>query len=119
LTDFDSIAQRYIDAWNETDAVARQALVAELFASDARYIDPLTDVAGFAGIDAAMSAVQAQFPDFRFRLTGEVDAHHDQLRFTWELGPNDADAPIMGFDVAVTNNGKIQSVFGFLDKVPA
>jgi hypothetical protein len=27
-----------------------------------------------------------------FRLAGAVDAHHDQARFTWELGPDGADA---------------------------
>ena len=50
-----------------------------------------------------------------------VDAHHEQARFTWHLGPEGAAEPIVvGFDVAVLNGGgQIRSVYGFLDKVPA
>ena len=65
--------------------------------------------------------MQQRFPDFRFRLAGPVDAHHDQLRFSWELGPAGApEAPIAGSDVAVRDGaGRLVSVFGFLDRVPA
>lgn len=66
-----------------------------------------------------IAAVQAQFPAFAFRLVGPVDAHHDQLRFTWELGPAGAEAPIVGFDVAERDaDGRLQTVLGFLDRVP-
>jgi hypothetical protein len=55
-----------------------------------------------------------------FRLAGPVDAHHDQLRFSWELGPAGQEAPIVGFDVAIVDDdGRITTVLGFLDRVPA
>ena len=67
-----------------------------------------------------IAAVQEQFPGFEFRLAGPVDGHHDLARFTWELGPAGAEAPIVGFDVAVTGgDGRLRSVLGFLDRVPA
>jgi hypothetical protein len=48
-----------------------------------------------------------------------VDAHHDLARFTWELGPVDAEPLVIGFDVAVlSDDGRIRTVHGFLDKVP-
>ena len=69
---------------------------------------------------ATNGAVQARFPGFVFRLLGPVDAHHDQLRFTWELGPDGAEAPIVGSDVALLDaEGRISAVLGFLDRVPA
>jgi hypothetical protein len=53
------------------------------------------------------------------RLAGAVDAHHDQARFTWELGP-DGDAIVIGFDVAQRDaDGRLALVLGFLDKVPS
>jgi hypothetical protein len=77
-------------------------------------------VAGREAIAATIAAVQAQFPGFVFRLAGPVDAHHDQVRFTWHLGPEGAEALIAGFDVAVTDgDGRIRAVLGFLDRVPA
>ena len=55
-----------------------------------------------------------------FRLAGPVDVHHDQVRFTWHLGPEGQAAPAVGSDVAVTDdNGRIRTVLGFLDRVPA
>ncbi len=114
---FEDLAQRYIDAWNETDPVARRSAVDELFSEDARYVDPLALAQGREAIAATIGAVQAQFPGFVFRLAGPVD---EQARFTWELGPAGQEAPIVGFDVALTDGaGRLQTVLGFLDKVPA
>jgi hypothetical protein len=120
VSTFDELAERYIAAWNETDADARSAAVAALYAEDARYTDPLVDAEGREAIAATIAAVQGQFPGFRFRLAGPVDAHHDQARFGWELGPAGAqEAPIAGFDVAVRDGaGRLRRVFGFLDRVP-
>ncbi len=110
MSTFDDLAQRYIDAWNETDPTARRAAVDELYSEDARYVDPLAVAEGREAIAATIGAVQSQFPGFVFRLAGSVDAHHDQARFGWELGPAGKEAPIVGFDVAVTDEaGRIQS----------
>ena len=87
---------------------------------DARYVDPQAEAQGREQIDATIDAVQAQFPSFAFRLAGPVDAHHDQVRFGWELGPQDGPAPITGPDVAVADpEGRLELVLGFLDRVPA
>jgi hypothetical protein len=120
MTASPDLAARYLAAWNQTDPAARRAAVAELFTEDARYTDPLADVAGRAAIEATIAAVQARFPGCTFRLAGPVDAHHEQLRFTWHLGPEGQEAPIAGFDVAVTDgDGRIRAVLGFLDRVPS
>nr|WP_284231006.1 nuclear transport factor 2 family protein [Mycolicibacterium sp. TUM20983] len=114
------MAQHYIDAWNETDAAARRAAVDALYSADARYSDPMAVAEGREAIASTIEAVQGQFPGFVFRLAGPVDGHHDQARFSWKLGPAGQEAPIVGFDVAVTDTaGQIHTVLGFLDKVPA
>jgi SnoaL-like protein len=114
------IVERYLAAWNETDASRRRKLVDELWAEDGSYTDPLADAHGREEIDGLIGAVQQQFPDFAFTLGGAVDTHHDQARFTWHLGPAGAEPVVIGFDVAVLNGGgQIRSVYGFLDKVPA
>lgn len=121
MTTFQELAQRYITVWNETDPAARRAAVEELYTDDARYVDPLGVAEGRDAIAATIGAVQAQFPGFVFRLAGPVDAHHDQGRFAWELGPaGEPEAPIAGFDVAVTDGrDRLRTVLGFLDRVPA
>jgi SnoaL-like protein len=113
------IVEKYLAAWNETDPAKRRALVDEVWAEDGSYTDPLADVRGRAEIDGLIGAVQQQFPGFVFTLGGTVDAHHEQARFTWHLGPADAAEPVViGFDVAVLDGDRIGSVYGFLDRVP-
>jgi len=120
MTTYDELAQRYIDTWNETDPSARRAAVDQLYTEDARYVDPLAAADGPEAIASMIGAVQQQFPEFSFRLAGPVDGHHNQARFGWELGPAGSPAPIVGFDVAVSDDsGRIKTVLGFLDKVPA
>jgi SnoaL-like protein len=114
------IVERYLAAWNEKNGTKRRELVDALWAEDGSYTDPLADAHGRAEIDGLIGAVQQQFPDFVFTLGGAVDAHHEQARFTWHLGPAGAAEPVVvGFDVAVLDGGgQIGSVYGFLDKVP-
>lgn len=120
MEDRTALVDRYIAIWNETDAEQRQELIAQTWTESAHYLDPLMQGNGHAGIDGLVRGVQTQFPGFQFRLVSAVDGHHDQLRFVWELGPEGVDAPIVGTDFAtVATDGRLQTVIGFLDRVPA
>ncbi|NIH80895.1 nuclear transport factor 2 family protein [Amycolatopsis viridis] len=120
MTDYTTLAQRYIDVWNTTDADKRRALVEDLFTPGATYTDPLGAVQGTDGIDGFVAGAQAQFAGLEFRLGGAVDGHHDQARFTWHLGaPGEAEPLVIGFDVVTTVDGRINQVLGFLDKLPS
>jgi hypothetical protein len=120
MTEFTDIAQRYIAAWNETDPAARRDRVAALWTAEGTYVDPMADVRGPEQIDALIAGVQDQFPGLLFRLAGDVDGHHRQARFTWELGPADGPAPVAGFDVVTLDDeDRVTSVLGFLDRVPS
>jgi hypothetical protein len=115
---FTTLIDSYIAFWNETDDQARRALAETLWAPDGRYVDPLLAAEGPAAIAAGVGAVQQQFPGRVFRLATPIDAHHDQARFHWELGPDQGYAEAVGFDVAVRHEDKLQLVLGFLDRVP-
>ena len=119
MSDFDSVVERYLAVWNETDPAARRKRIDDLFADDVRYVDPLAAVTGRDALAGLIGAVQQQFPGFTFSPDGAVDAHHDQARFTWHAGPPGAAEPLaIGFDVAVFEGGRIREVYGFLDKAP-
>lgn len=121
MSDINELVGRYLTAWNATDPSTRAALVAEVFTEDAEYIDPLVSVRGHAGLAATIAAVQGQFAGLEFSPGATtVDAHHDIVRFTWNLGRPGAEPLVIGFDVAViAEDGRISQVLGFLDQVPA
>ncbi|MEV4164824.1 nuclear transport factor 2 family protein [Nonomuraea dietziae] len=115
-----TLIERYVAAWNETDADARAKAVAELWTEDATYTDPLADVAGHEGIAAVIAGAQGMFPGMVFSAGEVYDAHQDLARFTWHLGPEGGEPVVVGFDVVkLAEDGRIRQVFGFLDKVPS
>ncbi|MBO3737087.1 nuclear transport factor 2 family protein [Actinoplanes flavus] len=119
MSDFDTVIDRYLGVWNETDPVARRAAIDELFAEEVRYIDPFAAVAGRAALDAVVDGAQRQFAGLVFSSGGPVDAHHDQARFTWHLGRPGGEPLVVGFDVAERDaDGRIVQVLGFIDRAP-
>ncbi len=121
MSDVTELVKRYLATWNLTDAAARRAAVAEVWAENGVYTDPLATVEGPEGFNAVIEGAQSQFPGFTFELLGDVDTHHNIARFQWALiPPGGGEAPVIGFDIAVVDEqGRIQGVYGFLDKVPA
>ena len=115
LTD---LIDRYIAAWNEADEARRQALIADTWTESAYYVDPVLQGEGRDGIGTMIAGVQERFPGHRFRRTGEVESHHDRLRFTWELASEQGDAVVKGTDFAtVTPHARLAQVTGFFDFV--
>ena len=120
MSEFDSLVERYLATWNETDPSARRKAVGELFTEDVRYVDPMAAAEGQDALDGLIGAVQQQFPGFVFSAGGPIDAHHDQGRFSWHLGRPGEEPPVIGFDVAELGpDGRIRLVLGFIDKAPA
>ena len=120
MNTMETLVRRYFESWNETDPARRRALIEQVYAEDAIYVDPLTEATGWDAIDAMVAGVQKQLAGFAITLTGPVDAHHDIARFKWQAGAPGLTEPIVvGFDVAVVENGKLSRLNCFLDKVPA
>jgi hypothetical protein len=116
MKDIATVVNSYIAAWNEADQERRRALVAETFTDDARYLDPLVAGDGADGIEAMIAGVQGAYPGHVFKLVSGPDAHHDRVRFTWQLhGENGPVAT--GIDFAtVAEDGRLQDVTGFLEQ---
>ena len=112
LTD---LVDRYIAAWNETDPARRRALIGDTWAEASSYVDPVLQGDGREGIDAMIAAVQQKYPGHRFRRTSEVESHHDRLRFTWELKPEQGETLARGTDFGVVAADRLAAMTGFFD----
>lgn len=115
VTPISDVVDGYFAMWNETDSLRRRAVTAATWAQDASYIDPMFAADGHDALDAMVAAVHVQFPGYRFRLTGAVDAHHDRARWNWELAGPDGSPPVaVGVDFAVlAPDGRLRAVTGF------
>lgn len=115
----DTIVTDYLATWNATGD-ERKTLLGKHFAEDVTYTDPLAAVSSAAELNEVIGAVQQQFAGMTFSVVGEADAHHQQVRFQWGLGPAGAEPIVIGFDVVMFDDAnRIADVRGFLDKVPS
>jgi hypothetical protein len=115
LTD---LIDRYIATWNEADVGRRRDLIARTYAEGASYLDPMLQAEGRDGIDSMIVSVQERFPAHRFRRTGDVESHHDRVRFTWDLAPEDGPAVVSGTDFGiVAADNRLTAITGFFDHV--
>lgn len=119
MTEAMQIAKNYIAVWNEPDPEHRNTLLEQGWNEQATYVDPLVSGTGYEEIGALIGGVQERFPGFRFMLDGQADGYADKIRFSWTLGPETEPDMIKGTDFAIIEDGRLASVTGFLDKVPA
>lgn len=120
MSDVTDLIERYIAVWNETDVEQRRQLITQTWTEDAIYLDPVMKGEGHTGINEMISGVQARFAGHRFRRTGDIDSHHDRVRFTWELAPEDGDPVVGGTDFGVVAaDGRLQAITGFFDNAAA
>jgi hypothetical protein len=119
MANIEQIVRSYIEMWNEHDAQARRAVVAQTVTDDATYLDPMLSGTGVDGIAEMIGAAQEQFPGLGFTLTAGPEAHHDRARFSWSLGPQSGETIAAGTDfVTFAEDGRMRSITGFVDVSP-
>ena len=119
MSDLVTTVDTYLAMWNEEDAAARAALIERAWAADGRYVDPMLEAEGHAALGDMVAGVHAQFPGHRFRRTTGLDAHHDQVRFGWELAAPDGTVTVAGLDVGELGpDGRLVRITGFFGPVP-
>ena len=119
VSDLTATVDTYLSAWSEPDPQRRATLIEAVWTDDGRLIDPPLAAEGHAGISEMAAALQSQFPGHHFRRASGVDAHHDQLRFAWELVGPDGSVALIGLDVGETApDGRLQRIAGFFGDLP-
>ena len=119
-TDITMTVDTYLAMWNETDPSERARLIETAWVVDARYVDPIQEAEGYEALSAMVDAIQARFPDHRFRRSSGVDAHHDRVRFAWDLAGPDGDVAVAGLDLGeLAADGRLRRITGFFGDLPA
>ena len=119
MNDLTTTVDTYLAAWNESDRDQRTALIEKVWTNDAQLIDPPLAAQGHVAIDEMIATMHAQFPGHWFRRASGIDAHHDHLRFAWELVGPDGAVALAGLDVGeVGNDGRLRRITGFFGEVP-
>jgi uncharacterized protein len=88
--DLQQFADRYMAVWNEADAEHRAQHIRELWAEDGIQFTRSREIRGHQALLERISSNYETFVKtrgFLFRLSGDVDEHHDAVKLTWEMVP--------------------------------
>ena len=109
----------YLAAYCEPDRARRAELVRRVWATQAKLVDPPLTAQGHAEIAAQADALLGQFPDHRFRRSSGIDAHHGQVRYSWQLLDTEGKVKLEGTDFAqFDDRGCLAQVTGFFGPLP-
>lgn len=117
--DYDRLMRENLSrVFNERDATVRLQAIQEIYADDATLYEPPDTLArGHGAINQAVDALWLNLPPaFIFTPTGPAAGHHGVGKLHWQAGPPDGPVAITGADVAHFVDGRIHSLYVFLDQ---
>ncbi|MET0794379.1 MAG: nuclear transport factor 2 family protein [Polyangiaceae bacterium] len=102
--------------FNERDAIRRGQAIQELYAADATFYE---QQATFSGTDAIIDAVTHLIgslpPTLRFVVVSPAMVNHDMGKLLWRGELSDGKIVVTGTDIAHVENGRIRSLYVFVD----
>lgn len=106
--------QGFLELWNATDAATRRQAIERAYTEDGCFSDPTAQVRGHDAIEQHVVDTMAIFEGRTFALLGEPDAHHDRLRFRWQMLAPDGSVELDGVDVVhLAADGRFADSTGF------
>lgn len=121
MTSTQETIDNYFACWNATTEDGRQEAVNNAWGENAQNTDPMGQQTGHKELTEMFAGTQAIYPGHTFRQVGAVDAHHDLLRWGWEMIDGAGSQVLDGIDIGtVDTDGRLTRVNGFFGaQIPA
>jgi len=116
----DALAQLMEDnlkqVWSERDPIRRMKAIEAIYAKDSVLYHVNDKTEGQEAINNSVTGTLNNMPkDFCFSRLKPVVINNNVGRLIWGVGPKDKPPLATGMDVAIFENGKIKSLYVFLD----
>lgn len=110
------LVRNLADVFNERDSDRRMEAIKALYAADAVFYEGNDTFEGWAAIAKRFDDILLPTPpEFRFSVIKTPGRIRDLEQLQWQLGPMQGTAVASGLDIAHVSNGKIQSLYTFVD----
>jgi len=111
------LVRNVTEVFNERDEAKRLSIMQELYDPDAVFYE--TNDAIFRGIEKVNARVtdvlKTISPELLFRASGLQEQNNDVVRVPWILSGPDGKVALSGMDIAKVEDGKIASLYMFID----
>ena len=111
----DLLEQNLLSVFNQRDARKRKDALKQLWAADGVLWSAEGTYIGLRAIEQAAGALLRKYPEYSFTPIGESDEIPEAARIRWAFGAVGSSPAITGMDVVMASNGRIVSMFRFLD----
>ncbi|WP_259065847.1 hypothetical protein HDF24_03160 [Mucilaginibacter sp. X4EP1] len=102
--------------WSERNASRRRVALEGVYASTISLFEVGEIITGYDAINEKISSVVNGMPgDFIFSSLKPIIINNNVGRLIWGLGPKGQPPVATGMDVAIFENGRIKSLYVFLD----
>jgi hypothetical protein len=104
------------EVFGERDPGRRRRAIAQLYADDCAFYDADGESIGQAAVADRVDRILDQSPPgFAIAVVGPAEVVHDLGRLRWQIGPAGAPPVLSGMDVAVFANGRIRTLYTFIE----
>jgi hypothetical protein len=107
------------EVFNERDPDRRAAAIAEVYSADPVFYEQDGVVEGRDALQKRVQELLDGAPGFVFSAEGEATENHNAGRLTWHLGPAGAPPVVTGTDIAITGDGRIRTLYTFIEEPAA
>lgn len=90
MANLETIAQRYVDVWNETDAEKRRAKIADFWVSDGVHYVRTLEARGYEALEKRVIGSHTKNVKENgnlFRAVDDLQVLRNSVKFTWEMIP--------------------------------
>jgi hypothetical protein len=121
VVDPTELTNRYLEIWNEEDETRRNAAIRALWAEDGGHVAPSMEVYGHEALEARVARTHQRWvvdQGYRFASRGNATAHHNAVKFTWEMVPAaGGEAESVGVDLFLLDeDGRVRCVYQFIEQ---
>ena len=114
-----NLVDRYTAVWNEPNADTRRATVAALWTPEGTTLHRLIEACGHRALEARVAGAYEKWvrdKGYVFRPRGSAVAHHDVVKFNWEMGPpSSGEIVSVGLEYCLLEtDGRIRCTYQFI-----
>jgi SnoaL-like protein len=106
------------DVFGEGDPARRRAAIQELYTEDCVLYVPPGIIVGRDALDKFAGDLRATHPHYVYTPHGVPQVLHNSGRLAWGSGPKGETPEYTGVDFIITRDGKIASLYVYLDSPP-